>query len=82
MAKYRVEAKLIDLSDGTKWAPHTIEFDTEVESRSIVRGRFQSIHNVTLRVIAKREKLPPNPDCYPLAYSPIAGKSECSGEDP
>ena len=66
MAKYRVEARLICLSDGKAWEPHAIEFDTEVEARGIVRGRFESIRNVFLRMISKREGLP-NPDNYPLA---------------
>ncbi len=79
--KYRVESKLICLSDGVEWKPHFIEFDTGVEPRGIVRGRFQSIGNVLLRMISKREELPPNPDSYPLAYSPISGMSGCSGEE-
>ena len=69
MSKYRVEAHLTDSDDGTKWGPHIIEFDTEVDSRGIVEDRFQSIGAVALRMIAIREKLQPNPRGLPLAYS-------------
>ncbi len=79
--KYRVEAKLICLSDGVEWNPHSIEFDTEVEPRSIVHMRFDSIRAVLVRMIGKREKLPPNLNKYPLAYSPISEASGCSGEN-
>ena len=66
MAKYRVETNLTCLSDGAKWGPHTIEFDTEVDTRWTVRDRFKGIHVVLMRPIRKREGLP-NPDDYPLA---------------
>ena len=79
--EYRVEAKLICLSDGVEWEPHAIEFDTEVEPLGIVRSRFQSIGNVLLRMIGKREQFRPNPDNYSLAHSPISGVSGCSGEN-
>ena len=66
MAKYRVESKLICLSDGVEWAPHAFEFDTELDSRWAVKDRFRSIRAVLMRPIRKRENLP-NPDEHPLA---------------
>ena len=64
MAIYRVETRLINLSDDSKWE-HAIEFDTDSTPGGIVKNRFQSIYHVMMRAIRKHENTP-EPTDYPL----------------
>lgn len=78
--KYRVEANLTCLSDGTKWGPHVIEFDTEIDTRWTVRDRVKSIQAVLMRPIQKRERLS-NPDKFPLVTEWISCQTPLAAED-
>ena len=54
MAKYRIEANLINLDTGTS-GTHVIEFDTKAVTLGLVQDRLQSIPRVILRTIRNRE---------------------------